>query len=94
LLLGLFLIGATRGQDNDVQRQFGEDAPLVPAWQRGDVAPDTVVDEDTLTGEEQITQKLRIVKRDYNHRRQVGVALGMMAFIGLILTSVQNWNPD
>jgi hypothetical protein len=38
--------------------------------------------------------KLDVVDRDFRYRRQVGMALGMMAFLALIFTTTQNWNPD
>lgn len=40
------------------------------------------------------TDKIDVVRHDFKFREQVGAALGMMAFIAIILTSVQNWNPD
>jgi len=30
---------------------------------------------------------------DFNYRRQVGVGLGMMAFLAFIVTATQTWNP-
>lgn len=39
-------------------------------------------------------QKLKIIRRTYNYRRQLGLALGMMAFVAVIFTTTQNWNPD
>jgi hypothetical protein len=38
-------------------------------------------------------KKLKIVRRAYKYRRQLGLALGMMAFVALIFTTTQNWNP-
>jgi hypothetical protein len=38
--------------------------------------------------------KVKIIKRQSNYREQVGLALGMMAFIAFIMTATQTWNPD
>jgi hypothetical protein len=39
-------------------------------------------------------RKIELVRRNFNYRYQIGAALGMMLFIALIFTTVQNWNPD
>lgn len=39
-------------------------------------------------------KKIKVVRRKFNFRNQVGTALGMMLFVTIILFSVQNWNPD
>ncbi len=39
-------------------------------------------------------EKIDVVRHDFKYRHQVGTALGMMAFIAIILTSIQSWNPD
>ena len=33
-------------------------------------------------------------KRSYNHREQIVFATVMMAFIAIVFTTAQNWNPD
>ncbi len=38
-------------------------------------------------------KKLTVVKRPHSYFMQVYAAAGMMAFIALILTSSQEWNP-
>jgi hypothetical protein len=40
------------------------------------------------------TQKLKLVRRGYNYREQLGLAMGMMAFVAVIILTSQNWNPD
>ncbi len=40
------------------------------------------------------TEKIDVVRHDFKYRHQVGTALGMMAFITIILASVQSWNPN
>jgi hypothetical protein len=40
------------------------------------------------------TKKIQLVRRNFNYRYQVRAAMGMMIFITIILTTVQNWNPD
>jgi hypothetical protein len=60
---------------------------------------DSVVMKDTIPTADyvQVTKgpvKLRLVKRGYVYRQQIGLAMGMMAFVTLILVTSQNWNPD
>ena len=38
--------------------------------------------------------KVTIVKRNFSYREELGVALGMMAFIALLMTANQSLNPD
>jgi len=38
-------------------------------------------------------QKIKIVKRHIDAKEYVGLAVGMMVFIAVILTSIQAWNP-
>jgi hypothetical protein len=67
-------------------------------------APDSVAVADTTdtlaqgqtaaaAGTQTGPKKLKIVRRNYEYRRQLGMALAMMAFVALIFTSTQNWNP-
>ena len=44
--------------------------------------------------EEKKIEKIKIVRRDFKYRYQVRTALGMMAFIAIVLTTAQSWNPD
>ena len=37
--------------------------------------------------------RIPVVKRNLKYRAQIGAALGMMAFLTVILGSTQNWNP-
>ncbi|KMQ51780.1 hypothetical protein CHISP_1276 [Chitinispirillum alkaliphilum] len=37
--------------------------------------------------------RISIVRREYDHKRQVWLAVGMMAFLALIISSAQSWNP-
>lgn len=39
------------------------------------------------------TRKIKLIKRKYNHRQQVILAIGMMVFIGIMMTTAQNMNP-
>jgi hypothetical protein len=38
-------------------------------------------------------RKIKLVKREYDHRQQVVLAVGMMAFILIMMTTAQSWNP-
>jgi hypothetical protein len=39
-------------------------------------------------------RKIKILKRKFDVREQVGIALGMMAFVLIMMTTSQAWNPD
>jgi hypothetical protein len=52
------------------------------------------VDSVDSASDRTATKKIPIVNRNFNYRRQLGMALGMMAFALLFLTSTQSWNPD
>jgi hypothetical protein len=39
-------------------------------------------------------RKLTVVKRDFNYRQQIGLALALMACIAFMMTSAQAWNPQ
>ena len=37
---------------------------------------------------------MRLVRRKFDHKHQVFLAAGMMAFIALVMTTAQTWNPN
>jgi hypothetical protein len=37
--------------------------------------------------------KIKIIKRNIDARKYIMLAVGMMVFLALILTTVQTWNP-
>ncbi len=39
-------------------------------------------------------EKIKVVRRKFRYGEQVGAALGMMAFLAIIFTTAQQWNPD
>jgi hypothetical protein len=39
-------------------------------------------------------RKIQLIRREYNHRKQVVVAASMMALVVFMVTSAQMWNPD
>jgi hypothetical protein len=46
---------------------------------------------DSLNTEKPVA---KLTKRDYNHREQMIFGTAMMAFLAIILTTVQSMNPD
>ncbi|MDO5576726.1 MAG: hypothetical protein Q4F84_06570 [Fibrobacter sp.] len=40
------------------------------------------------------TKKLKLTKHEYGKRNRIGLAIGMMAFLAVIMTTSQQWNPD
>ena len=69
-----------------------DDRPLDLPDSAAVVAPDQPDSLDTAAPKK--IEKIKVVRRKFNYREQVGVALGMMAFIAIILSSVQSWNPE
>ncbi|MDG5813870.1 hypothetical protein QA601_02175 [Chitinispirillales bacterium ANBcel5] len=56
--------------------------------------PDTAaVLSDSVVIDTAELQRLRLVKREFDHRSQVRFAIGMMVFVAAILGSSQSWNP-
>ena len=39
-------------------------------------------------------QKIRIIKKEIDYSTSIKIAIGMMAFIALILFTTQSWNPS
>ena len=66
-----------------------------PAW-----ADTVTTDPDSLRRRERpesgqaAPEQIKVVKRRFKYKRQVGLALGMMAFVALMMTSAQTWNPE
>jgi hypothetical protein len=59
--------------------------------------PDTLR-SDSLRGDSLSTvafdkNKIKIIKRNIDARKYIMLAVGMMVFLALILTTVQTWNP-
>jgi hypothetical protein len=52
---------------------------------------------DTVTAEArprpQQEEKIKLVKRTFDYKRQIGLALGMMAFVLIMMTATENLNP-
>jgi hypothetical protein len=48
---------------------------------------------DSLAAAQLDKSKIKIVKRNIDARKYVYLAIGMMIFLALILTTVQTWNP-
>jgi hypothetical protein len=40
-----------------------------------------------------LAQKIKIIKKEFDYSTSVKLALGMMAFIAVILFTSQSWNP-
>ncbi len=59
--------------------------------------PDTAVlsrrpEEPAATTEE--SQKIQLIKRDFRFGEQIGIAVGMMAFVAFMMITAQSWNPN
>lgn len=91
-------------QDSTTQNVISLDSISRDSTAQATISDDSLAvigEEDTLTGpgiqqddSAQKTEKIKVVRRNLKYRDQIGTALGMMAFIAIILTTVQNWNPD
>ncbi len=66
------------------------------------VVPDSsvAVEPDSLAGARKEIKKemehtgMKLTKRNFDHKRQVFLAAGMMAFVAIIMTTAQSWNPE
>jgi hypothetical protein len=54
---------------------------------------DSVAASMTSTPNQQ-TRKIKIIKKDIPYKTFVAIAIGMMAFIALIMTTPQTYNPS
>ena len=89
VLVSLFLFCGILGAQED-STQIDKKEPLTVIER-----PDTLFKADTLvTDTTKQIEKIKVVRRRFKYREQVGTALGMMAFIAIILTTVQSWNPE
>ena len=89
VLASLFLFYGVLGAQEDTN-QIDKKEPLTITERA-----DTLFKTDTLaTDTTQQIEKIKVVRRRFKYREQVGTALGMMAFIAIILTTVQSWNPE
>ncbi|MBN1576954.1 MAG: hypothetical protein JW913_10405 [Chitinispirillaceae bacterium] len=57
------------------------------------VSEKTTVQSETEASTKSSIRKIPLTKRRYNYRQQIVLAIGMMAFIAIIMTSAQTWNP-
>jgi hypothetical protein len=51
------------------------------------------VESPAATPERTSMRKIKLIKREYNYRQQVVLAVGMMAFIAIMMSTAQSWNP-
>ncbi|MBD3317641.1 MAG: hypothetical protein GF344_17770 [Chitinivibrionales bacterium] len=97
LAVSLFAVGSSAvAQAPSAQRPYA--SPYHPADSLlAGLEGDTTLADSGSVGIERKTPppaKLKVVERNFSYRRQVGMALGMMAFLALIFTTTQGWNPD
>lgn len=78
--------------------QWQEPATAVAVYPKDSAAAntsrDTTASLQSVSPDTTSNRKIELVRRNFNYRYQIGAALGMMLFIALIFTTVQNWNPD
>jgi hypothetical protein len=55
---------------------------------------DSVASSMTTTGPQQQPRKIKIIKKDVHYSAFISLAIGMMVFIALILTTPQTYNPS
>ena len=58
------------------------------------VATDSLSNARDEIHKEEKHEGMRLTKRTFDHKRQVVLGVGMMAFIAIILTTTQSLNPD
>lgn len=70
------------------------DTPAPGGVGRKGKKPDHNIASTSSKKEDQTTvRKIKLVKRKYNYRQQIGLAVGMMAFIAIVMTTAQTLNP-
>ena len=89
LIIIMALFGISQAQDTLSQEVSKDSLPVVELPDSLITAPDSFEADSTKK-----IEKIGVVRRKFKYREQVGTALGMMAFIAIILTTVQSWNPD
>lgn len=92
----LLLLVAARGhaQDTTAMRNAPRDAMALLADTADSTLPYDSLRTTDRQGPQQERQELKVVHRQYKYRRQVGLALLMMAFIAIALTTTDAFNPD
>jgi len=86
-------IGAQTGQDSTATVDTVRTMP-VSTGATYTPAEDTSRTPRLAEGKRQQVRKLRIIKRKVNYREQIFVALGVMAFVAVMMTTTQAWNPN
>jgi hypothetical protein len=71
---------------------YGQTSPAPYQAGRDTVRSDSLK-KDSLSASPFDKSKIKIIKRDINARKYIILAVGMMIFLALILTTVQTWNP-
>jgi hypothetical protein len=91
VLTGLLLILFTgiSLQAQDTTSVTGEDSLFIETPQDSLSIADLLASDTT-----QARKKIKVIRREYKFRDQIGSAVGMMIFMAIILITVQNWNPD
>jgi hypothetical protein len=46
-----------------------------------------------MSTNQESNRKIKLIKRQYNYKQQVFLAIGMMMFVGLMMMTTQSWNP-
>jgi hypothetical protein len=60
---------------------------------RGEKPGQKMMDTSEKESEQSNVRKIKLVKRNYNYRQQIWLAIGMMAFVALMMTTAQTLNP-
>jgi hypothetical protein len=91
MIISLFL--ASLPAHGQMMSPYGSASPA-PVYRAAQdtVRPDSLP-KDTLSTSPFDKSKIKIIKRNINARKYIALAVGMMIFLALILTTVQTWNP-
>ena len=89
LIIIVALSGIVRAQDTTSQLESKDSLAVIEMPDTLSTTPDSFEADSTKK-----IEKIKVVRRRFKYREQVGTALGMMAFIAIVLTTVQSWNPD
>jgi hypothetical protein len=93
VIIVFFMLAALPAAGQMLPAAGGQASPA-PIYQAGaDTVRSDTLRKDSVSTLPIDKGRIKIIKRNINARRYIVLAVGMMIFLALILTTVQTWNP-
>jgi hypothetical protein len=89
----IFLLLQVLPASGQTMPAYGQTSPASTYKAGQDTVRSDSLKKDSVTAQPIDKSKIKIIKRDINARKYIILAVGMMFFLALILTTVQTWNP-